>query len=375
MMSKASIQVRKLQAQTLEILIAGEWLLGEETPLSQEVANEIKSGIERVMFNVKELFSWDSSLLTFLLDVTGMCRSRRIRVEMEGLPNGVRQLINLATAVPKKEDARKSVSRDPFLAKVGSEFMAFIGSAGELVSFVGDASSSLLRLFTGRAKVRASDLAMFLQETGAQAVPIVSLISFLVGLILAFVGVMQLQMFGAQIYVADLVGIAMVREMAAIMTGIIMAGRTGAAYAAQLGTMQVNEEIDALETLGVSPMDFLVLPRMLALTLMMPLLALYANLMGLLGGMVVAVGLYDVSLVEYISRTQEAIRLDDYFVGLFMSLVFGVLVTLSGCMRGMQCGRSASAVGDATTSAVVTGIVSIIIATAAITVVCAVLGI
>ena len=194
--------------------------------------------------------------------------------------------------------------------------------------------------------------------------PIVSLISFLVGLILAFVGVLQLAMFGAEVYVADLVGIAMVREMGAIMTGIIMAGRTGAAYAAQLGTMQVNEEIDALETLAIPPMEFLVLPRMVALTLMMPFLVLYADLMGILGGALVAVGMYDINIIVYLNRTKAAIGLNDLFIGLFMGVVFGILVALSGCLRGMQCGRSASAVGDAATSAVVTGIVAIIIATA-----------
>jgi phospholipid/cholesterol/gamma-HCH transport system permease protein len=163
--------------------------------------------------------------------------------------------------------------------------------------------------------------------------------------------------------------------MGAIMTGIIMAGRTGAAYAAQLGTMQVNEEIDALETLAVPPMEFLVLPRMLALAIMMPFLVLYANLMGILGGALVAVGLYNIDILVYINRTRTAVGLSDLFIGLFMGLVFGVLVALSGCLRGMQCGRSASAVGDATTSAVVTGIVSIILATAVITVICSILGI
>jgi phospholipid/cholesterol/gamma-HCH transport system permease protein len=206
-------------------------------------------------------------------------------------------------------------------------------------------------------------------------VPIVSLISFLIGLILAFVGVLELALFGAEVYVADLVGIAMVREMGAIMTGIIMAGRTGAAYAAQLGTMQVNEEIDALETLAIPPMEFLVLPRMLALTLMMPFLVLYAGLMGILGGALVAVGMYDINIIVYLDRTKAAIGLNDLFIGLFMGVVFGILVALSGCLRGMQCGRSASAVGDAATSAVVTGIVAIIIATALITVVCSILGI
>jgi phospholipid/cholesterol/gamma-HCH transport system permease protein len=203
----------------------------------------------------------------------------------------------------------------------------------------------------------------------------VSLISLLVGLILAFIGAIQLKIFGAQIYVASLVGIGMVRALAAIMTGIIMAGRTGAAFAAQLGTMQVNEEIDALKTLGVSPMEFLVLPRMLALFLMMPLLSLYANLMGVLGGLLIGVLMLNLNFMEYFNKTKESVSLNDLWVGLFSAAVFGVLVALAGCMRGIQCGRSASAVGEATTSAVVTSIVSIVVAMAVITVVCNVLNI
>jgi phospholipid/cholesterol/gamma-HCH transport system permease protein len=208
-----------------------------------------------------------------------------------------------------------------------------------------------------------------------QALPIVTLISFLVGVILALIGAIQLALFGAEIYVANLVGVSMVRLMAAIMTGIVMAGRTGGAFAAQLGTMQVNQEIDALKTLGLSPMEFLVLPRMLALALMMPLLALYANVVGILGGAMVTFTLPDINVIQFFNQLVEAVRLWDLGIGLFSSAVFGVIVAISGCMRGMQCGRSASAVGDAATSAVVTAIVGIIVTTAIITIMTKVLGI
>jgi phospholipid/cholesterol/gamma-HCH transport system permease protein len=190
-----------------------------------------------------------------------------------------------------------------------------------------------------------------------------------VGLILAFVGAVQLRLFGAQIYVADLVGIGMAREMGAMMTAIVMAGRTGAAFAAQLGTMEVNEEIDALKTLGMSPMEFLVLPRMLALVLMLPLLCLYADLMGIVGGGLIGVGMLDISPTEYINETISALTLTQFMAGLIKAAVFGVLVALSGCLRGMQCGRSASAVGEAATRAVVTAIVSIIVSDALLTVI------
>jgi len=245
----------------------------------------------------------------------------------------------------------------------------------EMVDFLGEASVAFGRLLTGRASFRRSDLMLLLQECGAQALPIVSLISVLVGLILAFVGAIELKMFGAQIFVADVVGIGMVRIMGAIMTGVIMAGRTGAAFAAQIGTMQVNEEIDALQTLGISPVEFLVLPRMVALIVMMPLLCLYADLMGILGGIVVGTGMLDLSLTQYLNRTREAVTMTQLWIGLFHGTVFGVLVAMAGCLRGMQCGRSAADVGEATTSAVVTSIVAIVVATAVITFACEILGI
>jgi phospholipid/cholesterol/gamma-HCH transport system permease protein len=209
----------------------------------------------------------------------------------------------------------------------------------------------------------------YIQEAGAQAFVIVSVISFLIGMIFAFVGVMQLNMFGAGIYTADLVAVAMVREMAPIMTAIIMAGRTGAAYAAQIGTMKVNEEIDALETLGMQPIDFLVTPRVIALVLMMPLLTMYGSLMGILGGMMVGVVMLDISLVQYVAQTKSAVGLDSLFGGLFKSIVYGSLVALAGCQQGMACGNSALAVGQSTTKAVVMGIVLIVVSASVLTVI------
>ena len=281
----------------------------------------------------------------------------------------------LASAVPEREGARKVSTRESFLTRVGTDAINFGRSSIDILDFLGEASIAFFRVLRGRARFRRSDLFLIIQECGSQALPIVSLISLLVGLILAFVGAIQLTMFGAQIYVASLVGIAMVRVMGAVMAGIIMAGRTGAAFAAQLGTMQVNEEIDALKTMGISPMEFLVLPRMIALLLMMPLLCLYADLMGVLGGLIVGVFILDLNVIEYYNMTCASVELKDFWIGLFQGSVFGVLVALAGCLRGMQCGRSASAVGEAATSAVVTGIVAIIVATAVITVMLNVIGV
>jgi phospholipid/cholesterol/gamma-HCH transport system permease protein len=367
---------RQPDTDTLLVSLAGVWKIGRDLPSAEEVRKRLEStSVQRMAFEARDLTDWDSGLLTFLLKIREYAAQKKIQIADEGLPQGARRLIALALAVPERKGARKEAKRDPFLVRMGEEGLRFFRSTGEMVGFIGEAALAFLNLLRGRARFRFSDLFLFLQECGAEALPIVSLISLLVGMILAFVAAIQLKLFGAQIFVADIVGISMVRVMAAIMTGIIVAGRTGAAFAAQLGTMQVNEEIDALQTLGIPPMEFLVLPRMVALALMMPLLCLYSDLMGILGGMVVGVFVLDLSFAQYIHETALNMQLTYFWVGLFHSFVFGILIALAGCLRGMQCGRSASEVGKAATSAVVTSIVSIVLATAIITFVCQVLGI
>ena len=373
---QAEISLKQQEDRKLLVVLSGSWRLASSLPSADELKKQIDPNqVQRIAFDTDELKDWDSGLLTFLIEVNQFCFQNRIRLEPEGLPEGGRRLLKLAAAVPEREGARKKARKEVFLDFIGVKTIAFWRSTMEMIDFLGEASVAFGRLLTGRASFRRSDLFLLLQECGAQALPIVSLISVLVGLILAFVGAIELKMFGAQIYVADVVGIGMVRIMGAVMTGVIMAGRTGAAFAAQIGTMQVNEEIDAFLTLGVSPMEFLVIPRMIALIVMMPLLCLYADLMGIIGGIVVSMGMLDLSLTEYLNRTLEAVTMAHLWIGLLHSAVFGVLVALAGCLRGMQCERSASGVGEATTSAVVTSIVAIVVATAVITFVCELLGI
>jgi phospholipid/cholesterol/gamma-HCH transport system permease protein len=342
--------------------LAGPWTLQGPLPPAREVESQLPAAgtAARLLFETGELAAWDSSLLTFLIAIEKLAKARGMTIDRAGLPTGVGRLLDLASAVPERAGARRSGAVAPWLQRVGTATISAGKATSEMIGFVGEAVMAFGKLFVGRARFRRSDLMLIIQDCGASALGIVTLISILVGLILAFVGAIQLEAFGAQIYVADLVGIATVREMGAMMTAIVMAGRTGAAFAAQLGTMQVNEEIDALATLGLSPMEFLVLPRMLALILMMPLLCIYADLMGILGGAVVGIGMLHLSPTLYITETQHAIGLVDIGVGVFKAGVFGVLIALAGCLRGMQCGRSASAVGLAATSAVVTGIVFII---------------
>jgi len=362
---------------TLVLHLGGDWRLGQDLPDIREVQDEIGGGppLQKLRFDSHDLDSWDSGLVSFLMKIVRICEERNIEAAREGLPEGAERLIRLALTVPERKETNKVKRGVSLISRAGGRVVKVWVSVLETLAFVGETTTAFLKLSRGKARFRGSDFFLIVQESGAEALPIVSLISLLVGLILAFVGSIQLRMFGAQIYIADLVAIAMARAMGAIMTGIIMAGRTGAAFAARIGTMQVNEEIDALKTAGIPPMEFLVLPRVLALALMMPLLTLYADLMGILGGMIVGVGGFDIGFLEYFNETKKALTLTNIWIGLFSSLVFGVLIAVAGCLRGMQCGRSASAVGDTTTSAVVTSIVSIIIATAIITVGCNVLGI
>ncbi|GJL56786.1 MAG: ABC transporter permease [Nitrospirales bacterium] len=340
-----------------------------------EKAISVTPNIKKLTFDVQQITHWDSSLVTFVLRILSYCSSRHIDVDRTHLPDGVQRLVSLATSVPERQDARRKVIHEAWLARIGKKVVVTFEGGREMVAFIGEAAQAFLALLTGKARFRRSDFLLIIQECGAQALPIVSLISFLVGLILAFVGAVQLQQFGAQIYVANLVGLGMAREMGAMMTGIIMGGRTGASFAAQLGTMRVNQEIDAMTTLGLSPMEFLVLPRMLALSLMMPLLCLYADVLGILGGMVVGVTMLDLGFIEYCHQTQATLSLMDFFVGLVKSVVFGILVAIAGCLRGMQSGNSSAAVGIAATSAVVTSIVFIVVSDSILTVIYDVLGV
>lgn len=266
-------------------------------------------------------------------------------------------------------------SEENFLERFGAVGIFIVQRAKCGVVFLKEIFVSWWHQLTGQAVYREKDFWLALEDCGPHAVAIVSLISFMVGLILAFVGALQLRTFGAQIYVASLVTIGMVRIMGAIMTGIIMAGRTGASYAATIGTMQVNEELDALQTMGIPKNDFLVLPRMNSILLSMPTLVLLSDFMGILGGCCVCVFLWDIPLNEYFRYVAQAFSLKDFGVGILHGLVFGFVITACGCYFGITCGRNADSVGKATTNAVVYAIVWMIIMTGIITLACEGLGI
>jgi phospholipid/cholesterol/gamma-HCH transport system permease protein len=362
---------------TLVVGLSGPWHLAQDIPSAALLSHEITANHppKRLSFDTTQLTRWDSGLVAFLVEAYELCRQHSIVDDPSGLPNGLKRLLELAEAVPEKKGARGETAKVSFFTRVGNASLGFGSSLGEFVSFVGDLTLAFGRLMRRQARYRTVDFLEAIEQCGASAVGIVILIAFLVGVILAFMGAVQLSQFGASIYVADLVGIGMVREMGAMMTAIIMSGRTGAAFAAKLGTMKVTQEIDALATMGISPLDFLVLPRVLALVLMMPLLCLCADLVGILGGLFVGVGMLDLSATNYMRETISTLTLVNVFGGLFKATFYGALIGIAGCLCGFQCGNSSSAVGDAATQAVVLSIVMVVVACGLFAVVFSVLGI
>ena len=343
--------------QGLEIILAGRWCLDQALPSWEVLRPELgKPGLRRLCFLTDRLEAWDTGLLAFLTEVLKFCARHDVAVDCHGLPAGVQHLLKMAFAAPEQTIDSRRQSEPGILSRLGVATLEFCRGFPEMLAFLGEITLSMGRLLTGRAQFRQSDFWLEVEEVGPRALVIVTVISFLVGLILAYLGADQLRLVGAQIYIADLVAIGMVREVGALMTGIIIAGRTGAAFAAQLGTMQVNEEIDAFRTLGV-----LVLPRILALVLMVPLLTLYASFVGMSAGLLVAYFIFDIGVFEYYTETLRALEIKHFMVGLSKGSVYGAMVAYAGCLRGMQCGRSAEAVGEAATSAVVTAILLITI--------------
>ena len=358
------------------VSVGGNWNLELPWPETADGALDGLSDqrLHGLQLEARALDSWDSSLLVFLVQLVKRANARKLNVELD-LPDGLKRLVNMAFAVPPRAGAERASTRGDALERLGAAALAVPPRIADFLSFLGDVAIAAWNLAIGRSHMRSRDFVAAMYECGVQSLPIISLTSMLFGLILAFVGAVQLTQFGAQIYVAGLVGIGMLRVMGAVMVGVVMSGRIGAAYAALIGTMQVNEEVDALETLGISPVDFLVLPRMLALTLMVPLLTIYADLMGIVGGYLVGTLMLNLNPLEYLHATAQMVPYRQILIGLVYAALFGVVIAIAGCYQGMRCGRSAMAVGQTTTRAVVNSIVGIIVMTAIITVICNVLGV
>jgi phospholipid/cholesterol/gamma-HCH transport system permease protein len=352
---------------TLEVRVSGDWSLEAPTPAPSGAMQEVKRDPPaRLVFQASDLGHWDSSLVSFLASVAEVARDEALAVDTTGLPRGLQHL--LALAAGPRRPIPPPPPHQPLPTRIGAAGIDFGAHAAGMLDFVGRASLSVKDVLIGRGHFERRDFGLLIEQTGGAALPLVAVINFLVGAVLAFLGAVQLEQFNATIYVANLVGLGTVRETGALMTGIVMAGRTGASFAAVLGTMTVNSEVDALETMNFPPMEFLVAPRILAMILMMPLLVLYADVFGILGGFVVAVGLLDLTPALYLTQTREAMTLSDVMVGLLKAPAFGAVVALAGTYFGMNTGRTASSVGISTTRAVVSGILLVIVVDAVLTV-------
>jgi len=355
----------------LEVTLSGAWRITESRPSWTELLDKRNPKI--VKLRVADLERWDSSVLLFLFEIQQWCYVSGAGCDLETLPEKIQTLLaqisaSHATSVPFDRSQN-------FFALVGSATMSLGRKTKEISQFVGECVIGAVRLVKSPHKFRWRDCIYEMQQCGAMSLPIVSLISFLVGVTLAYTGALVLRQYGGDIYVADLIGLAVVREMGAVMTGVVLAGRTGAAFAATLGNMKANEEIDALETLGISSVDFLVLPRLVALSIMMPLLALYADALGIVGGMAVAAGVLNIPPTAYWVEMGTIVTLSDISAGVIKAVSFGLIVGLSGCLRGLQAERSAAGVGRAATSAVVTSILLIVVSDAVFAVLFNVVGI
>ncbi|MBE9526390.1 MAG: ABC transporter permease [Proteobacteria bacterium] len=371
MNKSAQYNLMVITDKILQVDLYNDWTNAQSLPSIEAFIHQIELSpkIQRIIFNTKNLGQWDSLLILFINEIINTAKVKGIQNEYSSLPDEVQGLVKLAHKVPVQQTASASKTRSSFPTRLGENMILFFNHVVNLIHFFIEVISALGNFFMGKAHYRQRDLVWFIQDTGVKALPVVSLISILMGIVLAFLAAMQLALLGVEIYTSNLVAVGMTREMAPLMTAIIMAGRTGASFSAQLGTMQVNDEIDAFKTLGISPIEFLVLPRMLALILMLPILTIYADLLGIIGGLLVSTNMFDFSLTQAIHQTAQSIGLIDIFIGLFKAIVFAFLIAMSGCYYGINCGRSSASVGIATTNAVVMSIVSIVIADSIITVI------
>ena len=332
------------------------------------------AGSHKIYAALPEGTPYSSAAAAEIFYLAKKLKEKGITLDLSRLPQNVQDVLNLAmkggNTPPKDEVAHKD-----FLERIGTKSFLIYEDVKNALRFMRETFGAVGRFMAGTAVWRRKDFWFIFGDCSYKAVGIIALVSFLVGLILAFVGALQLRTFGAGIYVASMVALGMTRIMAAIMVGIIMAGRTGSSYAATLGTMQVNEEIDALKTLGVKISDYLVAPRLVSLVLTIPFLTLLADALGILGGAVVGVSFLDLSSSSYLEYSVKALSLKNILVGLFHSIVYGVIISLCGCYEGLNAGRDADSVGKATTGAVVTALVWMIVATGILTVVFEEMGI
>jgi phospholipid/cholesterol/gamma-HCH transport system permease protein len=348
-----------VHADKLVLSLHGDWSVRGEGPHERTPERLLeRSDVRVVVFDASDLGNWDSSLLIFLSFLREASAIRRVDFDESGLPAATRRLLALIRAEPQSP---AGVGTHIGLAeRVGEWALGRWSDGAALVSLAGEAVLRAVPALRGKISTRAGDLWNFIYSASAAALPIVTLVNILVGAIIAFLGGIQLRRLGAEVYVSNLIGVTEIREMAPLVTGIVMSGRTGSAYAAEISAMQGSEEIDALRALGIPIFDYLVLPRLVALGAMMGPLCLYAGTLGIFGGFAVAVSMMHMSVGTFTGHVRDAVAGTDIALGLAKSVAFGSWIALSGCRIGLRAGRSVTDVGRAATTAAVSGIVGVI---------------
>ena len=342
----------------LELRCSGAWVLRAIAELEPRLSQLPRPDGGELIIDASGVSAMDTSGAWLLHRTMRVLQLDGHSVLLRGLRPEFAALLQLIAA---RAVAPQSIAAPGMLTRMGRGAWDSLGNAFGMLSFLGENALALARLAAQPGRIRWRAVAYNLQTTGFEALPITGLLSFLMGIVIAYQGAEQLRQFGANIYVADLVGLAMVRELSPMLTAIIVAGRSGSAYAAQIGTMKVTEEIDALRTIGVGPLELLVLPKMLALILALPLLTVYTDVMGVLGGMMMARAQLDVSFGAFLDRLDEAISLTSFLIGVGKAPIFAAIIALVGCYQGFQVGGSADSVGRQTTLSVVQSVFLVIV--------------
>jgi phospholipid/cholesterol/gamma-HCH transport system permease protein len=346
-----------MDGATARVALCGDWVARADGVDFAAAKQVIRPGVKIIAFDAARLGHWDSGLIAFLINLRDAANSHSVAFDEEGLPRAAQRLLHLLSAPAAKTPQRPPTT---VLDRIGLWAIDIWIEGVEVSALVGDVVLRGAVALSGRAAMRTSDLIDAMYDAGVGALSIVALVGVLVGGILAFIGASELSKFGAGIYVANLVAVGMVREMAALVTAIIMAGRTGGAYAAQIAAMEGAQEIDALRALGIPVFDYLILPKVLALSAMMPILYLYGCMIGIFGGLCVGAATLHVTAVSFFVEAQKSLSGVAFSLGLAKSLCFGAFIAVVACRVGLRAQRNAAAVGAAATTAVVVGIVGVI---------------
>lgn len=339
----------------------GNWQREQAPPDLEKIIKRFNNLPQQITLTTSALSEYDSYFVALIYKLYRYAKSNQIQIHAETLPESIRSMVEMALSSKEHESAHHIEPDSSLSYQAGVASYHILDGVGSLLWIIGGSVQSFMRYLTGRVRIPFRYIFSELQANGPDALGIVGLIAFLIGVTLAYIGAQEMKSLGASIFVANLVVVGLARELAPLMTAIVMAGRTAAAIGAEIGSMQADDEIDALQTMAIRPMDYLVTPKIISLLISVPLLTAYANVLGNAGGILVALGPLKLSLLEYLTQAQGAFELHDFFIGLGKAVIFGYVIAIAGSLRGLQCGRSSEAVGRATTSAVVTALVLIII--------------